>query len=87
MIESYKKRQEIIAKKLIALGLTFKTPKGGLYIWARIPNSETNSEEYALKLLKEKQVLVTPGSAFGKNGERFVRVSICTNITDIDKYL
>lgn len=86
MIQSYKNRRDIIAKKLIKLGLKFKMPKGSLYIWAKIPNSEKNSEEFSMKMLKEKQILLTPGSAFGKNGQRFVRVSICVNIDDIDKY-
>ena len=40
-----------------------------------------------MQLLQEKQVLLTPGSAFGSNGERFVRVSICVNIDKIEEYL
>jgi len=45
------------------------------------------SESYVLELLKEKQVFFAPGSAFGQNGERYVRVSICIDTTDIDQYL
>lgn len=87
MITSYEERRDIIAIKLQKLGLTFSLPKGALYIWAKIPSSASNSESFVMQLLKEKQILLTPGSAFGTNGERFVRVSICSNIKEIDKYV
>ncbi len=86
MLESYKKRRGIIASYLKKLGLKFILPKAGLYIWAKIPDKEKNSEEFANKLLEEKQILLTPGTAFGKNGKRFVRISICVNIDNISDY-
>lgn len=86
MLASYETRRDTIAKKLTKLGLIFDMPKGGLYIWAKIP-SGLSSENYVLKILKEKKVFFAPGNAFGSNGEGFVRVSICANIDDIDKYL
>jgi len=86
MLESYRKRRNIIAKHLKKLGLKFILPKAGLYIWAEIPSREKNSEEFTKKLLEEKQILFTPGTAFGKNGKRFVRISICINIDNINDY-
>lgn len=86
MLRSYRERRNIIARYLKKLGLSFSIPKGSLYIWAKIPNSAKNSEDYCMQLLEKKQILFTPGAAFGKNGERFVRVSICINIDEIDKY-
>ncbi len=87
MLESYKSRRDIIAAKLRGLGLTFKIPRGSLYLWAKIPDSAKDSESFCMQLLKEKQVLVTPGSAFGSNGERYIRASICVNVNEIDTYL
>ncbi|MEN9560905.1 MAG: LL-diaminopimelate aminotransferase [Candidatus Parcubacteria bacterium] len=87
MIKSYRDRRDVIANKLRTLGLTFELPKAALYIWAKIPDSAKDSESYCMQLLKEKQVLFTPGSAFGKNGLRYVRISICVNVEDIDSYL
>jgi aspartate/methionine/tyrosine aminotransferase len=87
MISSYQKRRDIIAAKLVKLGLSFSLPQGALYIWAKIPDSALNSEDFCRRLLKEKQILLTPGSAFGTNGDRFVRVSICSNIELIDEYV
>lgn len=86
MLKSYKERRNTVAKHLKKLGLSFILPKAGLYIWAEIPSGEKNSEEFAKKLLEEKQILFTPGTAFGKNGKRFVRISICINIDNINNY-
>lgn len=86
MLKSYQDRRVIIARYLKKLGLKFNLPKAGLYIWAKIPASAKSSERYCMKLLEEKQVLLTPGTVFGKNGERFVRVSICADIENIKGY-
>lgn len=85
-VKSYESRRDIIAEKIKSLGLTFAMPKGGMFIWAKIPDNEKDSETFAMNLLHEKQILMTPGSAFGKNGDRFVRVSYCSDITKINEY-
>lgn len=86
MIQSYKERRDRIATYLEKLGLTFKLPQASLYIWAKIPDDAADSEEYAMNLLHKQQILLTPGTAFGKNGKRHVRVSICVNIERIEEY-
>jgi len=86
MIKNYQQRRNIIASQTKKLGLNFSIPKGALYIWAKIPEAEKGCEEFCMKLLKNKQILLTPGMAFGKNGSRFVRVSICVNIDQINEY-
>ena len=86
MLKTYQERRDIIAGHLTKLGLTFSVPQGSLYLWAKIPESAKDSEAFALELLNEKQIVVTPGTAFGSNGKRFVRVSICANIEKIGEY-
>lgn len=86
MITSYQERREIIASHLKKLGLQFTLPTGSLYVWAKIPESARNCEEFCMQLLEDKQILLTPGTAFGKNDERYVRASICINIDEIESY-
>ena len=86
MISSYKERRDVIAEHLQSLGLTFELPRGGLYIWAKIPNSADDAETFCMKLLNEKQILLTPGTAYGQNGQRYIRASICVNIDGIEDY-
>ncbi len=86
MTGSYEERRNIIAEKLKELGLSFSLPKGSLYLWAKIPEEETSVEEFCNRLLEEKQISLVPGTAYGKNGERYVRASCCINIDDINDY-
>lgn len=86
-VETYKNRRDIVAKKLQKLGLSFEKPKGSLYLWAKIPDSAKDAESYCMQMLKERHVLFAPGSAYGKNGDRYIRVSICVDVSRIDEYL
>lgn len=86
MLKSYEDRRDIIAKHLQGLGLSFRIPQGGLYLWAKIPETAKDSETFCAQLLKEKQIVLTPGTAFGTSGDRYVRVSICANIDKIEDY-
>jgi aspartate/methionine/tyrosine aminotransferase len=83
----YEQRRSFIAAKLEKLGLTFSLPEGSLYLWAKIPESATSSTEFCMQILKEKQVLLTPGIAFGSNGHRFIRASICSKTNLLDEYV
>ncbi len=87
MLASYKRRRNILAGKLAQMGLKFTLPEAGLYLWAEVPNEFASGEAFAEYLLKEKQVLVTPGIVFGQNGKRFIRASFCVNLEAINEYL
>lgn len=86
MLSSYEQRRNTISLFLKKMGLEFSLPRGGLYIWAKIPKNAKNTEGFCMKLLEEKQILFTPGTAFGKNGDGYVRVSFCINIDKIGEY-
>jgi len=86
MIDTYSNRRDSIAKHLTKLDMTFSLPKGSIYIWAKIPATEENAEAFCGKLLREKQIVFTPGTAFGSNGDRYVRISIGLNIDKINDY-
>lgn len=87
MIATYKSRRDTVAGYLQGLGLTFSLPEGSLYLWAKIPDGFQSSEAYCQHILQEKQVLFTPGSAYGDSGEGYVRVSISVDIDGIGDYL
>ncbi|MFA6532501.1 MAG: aminotransferase class I/II-fold pyridoxal phosphate-dependent enzyme [Patescibacteria group bacterium] len=86
MISSYEKRRNIIIDNLKKIGLNAVKTKGSLYLWVKIPDRFRDSQEFSFDLLEKKQILLTPGTAFGKNGLRYVRVSISSNIDNIDSY-
>ena len=55
-----------------------KTPKATIYIWAPIPDGFESSAAYCEHLLEEAGVVVSPGGAYGPNGEGFFRISLTT---------
>ena len=86
MLASYRRRRDVILAHLPNVGLSANIPKGALYLWAKIPKSFEDSEEFCLDMMEKKQILFTPGTAFGKSGKEYVRISFCVNIDSIDGY-
>jgi len=87
MINGYSQRKNVLMEVFIKRGLSMKDPQGGLYLWAKIPVGFQDSTEYAMNLLKEKHILVTPGTVFGNNGKNYVRISFSGDITHLSEYL
>jgi len=71
----YQRRRDLVIDKLNSMGLEASSPKGGLYIWAKVPKGFT-SVEFANDLLEQVGVVVTPGTGYGKSGEGYVRLSL-----------
>ncbi len=72
----YAKRREIVWKICDVLQCSYDKNSSGLFIWAKIPKGRS-SNEFTDKLLYDKNVFVAPGTVFGKNGEGYIRFSIC----------
>ena len=71
----YQRRRDLVIDRLLSMGLSVTPPKGGLYIWARVPQGYT-SVEFTDDLLEQVGVVVTPGVGYGGNGEGYVRLSL-----------
>lgn len=75
--EEYRARRMIAEQIAIALGCTFDTTQGGLFLWAKIPDTAADCVTFADQVLDEKRVFIVPGTVFGSNGIRYVRLSLC----------
>lgn len=76
--EIYRERRLIAEDIMRAMGCAFDPSQQGLFLWGRIPENEVSAETLADRMLYDARVFVTPGSIFGSNGNRYVRVSLCT---------
>lgn len=86
MVSQYKERRDIIVEKLNDIpGISCKKPKGTFYAFANIKGTGLSSDDFAMKLLEEKQVVVVPGTAFSEFGEGFIRISFATSMEEIIK--
>ncbi|MDZ5712928.1 aminotransferase A [Jeotgalibacillus haloalkalitolerans] len=74
MKEAYRKRRALTEEKLTELGFDVVKPDGAFYFFAGIPGSKS-AEQFALALAEHAKVGVVPGTAFGSEGEGYIRVS------------
>ncbi len=73
----YQRRRDLVMEALASIGLSARTPKGTIYVWARIPAGCT-SAQYAGDVLDKAGVIVAPGNAYGPDGEGYIRISLAT---------
>lgn len=72
-------RRRIVAEEIMKLlNCSFDPDQSGLFLWGRIPSEFINSEELSEKLLHQTNVFIAPGKIFGSNGDRYVRISLCS---------
>ena len=75
----YLKRRTIVEEIMEILNCRFDKSQSGLFVWGRIPENIPDCEIYVENILQKKHVFITPGFIFGKNGERYIRISLCAN--------
>jgi len=72
----YEDRRETIWQICDSINCTYDKNSTGLFVWAKIPKDKT-SEKMTDDLLYNYNVFITPGTVFGKQGEGFIRFSLC----------
>ena len=80
MRDEYKRRRRYVVKALNDMGLTCFEPRGAFYVFPSIQISGLTSSEFCEQLLREKEVAIIPGSAFGASGEGYARISYAYSV-------
>src|SRR5919106_1704560 len=75
MVDVYARRRDLVCDALREIGVDVAPPKGTNYVWAPVPGGHT-SASYCEMVLEESGVVISPGSAYGPNGEGFFRISL-----------
>ncbi|HJQ78416.1 MAG TPA: aminotransferase class I/II-fold pyridoxal phosphate-dependent enzyme, partial [Lacipirellulaceae bacterium] len=78
----YQGRRDVLVEGLRRLGWKVDPPKAGMFVWARIPDpwlARMSTMDFAMLLLDQGDVAVSPGSGFGPSGEGFLRMSLVEN--------
>ena len=71
----YERRRDLVCAALAEIGVDVTPPKGTIYVWAPVPEGH-NSASYCELVLEESGVVISPGSAYGPNGEGFFRIAL-----------
>lgn len=80
MRDEYNRRRRYVVKALNEMGLTCFEPRGAFYVFPSIQVSGLSSEEFCERLLREKEVAIIPGDAFGASGEGYARISYAYSV-------
>ncbi|RKU23299.1 aminotransferase [Candidatus Poribacteria bacterium] len=77
----YEKRRDVLVDGLNRIGWKVPKPQASMFVWAPIPEAwkHLSSLEFAMKLLSEAEVCVSPGAGFGHNGEGYIRIALVEN--------
>ena len=77
----YQMRRDVLVRGLRRGGWEVETPKAGMFVWARFPERwrSMGSIDFAMKLLEEANVAVSPGRGFGPSGETYLRLALVEN--------
>ena len=74
--QQYEARNRALCGGLRKIGWNVPDSQGTMFIWAKIPEGYESSADFCIRLMERTGVIVTPGSAFGSEGEGYVRMAL-----------
>jgi alanine-synthesizing transaminase len=80
--QEYQKRRDVLVDGLRRIGWEVERPRASMFVWARYPEEwrqRLGSIDFAMKLLEEAEVAVSPGRGFGDAGEGYLRLALVEN--------
>ncbi len=83
-VAGYVRRQETLSKVIAELGGHATRPDATVYLWMHAPRGMTG-DTFATELLEKAGIAVTPGIAFGQQGDHYVRISLTAEDDEVDE--
>ena len=74
--EEYRRRRVLAGEIFDLVGASYDKDSTGMFLWGKV--SSVTGQQLSDKILYEAGVFITPGFIFGKNGEEYVRISLCS---------
>jgi aspartate/methionine/tyrosine aminotransferase len=88
VVALFRQRRDLMVDGLNAIpGVRCPVPQGAFYVFPNVEAFGRSSDELADYLLEEAGVAVLPGTAFGRNGEGYLRLSYANSRENISKAL
>ena len=72
----YMARRDALCGGLRRIGWDVPDAQGTTFVWAKIPEKHTSSVDFVIELMEKTGVICVPGSAFGAQGEGYVRFAL-----------
>jgi alanine-synthesizing transaminase len=81
-VAEYEHRRNVFVEALKRQGWPVQAPRAGMFVWTAMPEPwrhRMGSVDFAMKLLEEGEVAVSPGRGFGEAGEGHLRLALVEN--------
>jgi aminotransferase len=85
MVREYDRRRRVMVARLNRMGLDCHEPRGAFYAFPSVGATGLTADQFAERLLFEEKVVVIPGTAFGANGEGYIRCCYATSLAEIEE--
>ena len=83
--KTYRERRKVAEELLTELDCVISGSVGGLFLWAKIPETHLSEIDFSEYLLDEYQIFLAPGSIFGSQGKGYIRLSLCSEIEILEE--
>ncbi len=75
--KEYFERRELVWEIMDILNCNYDKNQSGMFIWAKIPDSVNSAIDLSDEVLNNAHVFITPGTIFGTQGDKYIRISLC----------
>jgi LL-diaminopimelate aminotransferase len=81
----YAERREKVYQIMDILGCKYELNQVGLFVWAKIPDHYNDAYALSDEILYGSSVFLTPGGIFGSQGNRYIRISLCGDLSRFEQ--
>ena len=81
----YSQRRDQVYRILDLLGCSYELKQVGLFVWAKIPDRYQDAYALSDEILYGANVFLTPGGIFGSQGNRYIRISLCGDLSRFEQ--
>jgi alanine-synthesizing transaminase len=78
----YQSRRDVLCEGLQRIGWEVEKPRASMFVWAKVPQEHSKGKgsiDFAIDLVENADVVISPGRAFGENGENYMRIALVEN--------
>ncbi|RZM25501.1 MAG: aminotransferase class I/II-fold pyridoxal phosphate-dependent enzyme [Pedobacter sp.] len=81
----YAERRDKVYDILDMLGCSYERTQVGLFVWAKIPGQYQDGYALSDEILYKSNVFLTPGGIFGSQGDGYIRISLCGDLSRFEE--
>jgi alanine-synthesizing transaminase len=80
--QKYQSRRDVVCEGLERIGWQVEKPRASMFVWTKVPQEHSKGKgslDFAVDLIENADVVISPGRAFGENGENYMRLALIEN--------